>query len=411
VRHADPKACIAEGDVLKRALVVAPQPFYTPRGTPFSVYYRTAAVAGQDVRIDLLTYGEGEDVSIPGVRIIRIPRFARLGNVKVGPSFLKIFLDLFILAWMVALLARNRYDFVHAHEEAVFLARFLKPVFGFRLVYDMHSSLPQQLTNFRFTTSRSLIGLFRRLEISCINAAEAVVTICPDLYKQVDTVIRDKGRNLLIENSLFEPVNLARKSPGPDGGAGVGLPLDRLSEGRRLVVYTGTLEPYQGVEILVDAFRTVVAKDPEAFLLVVGGTEEQAALLRQRAASAGISRHSLFTGRVPQQAAQRCIGSAAVLVSPRCEGTNTPLKIYEYLASGVPIVATAIWSHTQILTPDVAVLVQPDPDDMARGILEALTEDGRGRTVAGNARHLYETRYSRQAYEEKIRAMLERIAA
>ena len=57
-----------------RALVVAPQPFFTPRGTPFSVYYRTLITAEKGVKIDLLTYGIGQDVEIPGVRLIRIPR-------------------------------------------------------------------------------------------------------------------------------------------------------------------------------------------------------------------------------------------------------------------------------------------------------------------------------------------------
>jgi hypothetical protein len=69
-----------------RALVIAPQPFFSPRGTPFSVYYRTLVTAECGVHVDLLTYGQGEDIDIPAVRIIRIPRLGLLGPVKVGPS-------------------------------------------------------------------------------------------------------------------------------------------------------------------------------------------------------------------------------------------------------------------------------------------------------------------------------------
>ena len=79
-----------------RMLVVAPQPFYTPRGTPLSVYYRTLVMAEQGVSIDLLTYGEGEDVEIKGVRLVRIPRMAWVGSVPVGPSWKKLFLDMFM---------------------------------------------------------------------------------------------------------------------------------------------------------------------------------------------------------------------------------------------------------------------------------------------------------------------------
>ncbi|HLE17386.1 MAG TPA: hypothetical protein VI728_03770, partial [Syntrophales bacterium] len=109
---------------MKKALVIAPQPFFSPRGTPFSVYYRTAVMAGKNVEIDLLTYGEGQDVDIPGVNIIRIPRFSILGNVKVGPSRLKLLLDIFLFFRAIRLLIRNEYHFVHAHEEAVFLCHF-----------------------------------------------------------------------------------------------------------------------------------------------------------------------------------------------------------------------------------------------------------------------------------------------
>ena len=121
----------------RRALVIAPQPFFTARGTPLSVYYRTLVSADLGVQIDLLTYGQGQDVEIEGVRILRIPRFAFLGDVPVGPSTLKLFLDAFLALWTVGLLLRRRYDFVHAHEEAVFLCRMLKPMFRFKLVYDM----------------------------------------------------------------------------------------------------------------------------------------------------------------------------------------------------------------------------------------------------------------------------------
>ena len=156
-----------------KALVIAPQPFFSPRGTPFSVYYRTLVTSELGVELDLLTYGEGQNVDIRGVRIIRIPRFAFLGNVKVGPSILKLFLDVFMVLWTIALLLRNHYDFVHAHEEAVFFCRFLKPIFRFKLVYDMHSSLPQQLTNFQFTTSKFLISFFRKLEDTCLDRTKS----------------------------------------------------------------------------------------------------------------------------------------------------------------------------------------------------------------------------------------------
>ena len=386
-----------------KALVIAPQPFFSPRGTPFSVYYRTLVTAEQGVEVDLLTYGEGQDVDIPGVRIIRIPRLPFCGPVKVGPSVLKLFLDVLILVWAIALLASRRYSFVHAHEESVFFCRFLKPIFRFKLVYDMHSSLPQQLTNFQFTTSRSLIRLFERLEASCLSAADAVITICPALAEYAVSKMPDPRRHFLIENSIFEPVRLS-DPPSEDAGTSA---LPPIPGDRAVVAYVGTFESYQGLDILIPAFAIVRERRPDAFLLLVGGSPTQVDRARELAEECGLSGHCLFTGRVDQGTAGRLLGAASVLTSPRSQGTNTPLKIYELLDCGKPLVATRIHSHTQVLSDEVCFLVDPTPQSMAGGILNALADDDRVRDLVTRARQLYARSYSRAAYVSKMERLLE----
>jgi len=387
-----------------RALVVAPQPFFSPRGTPFSVYYRTLVTAELGVEVDLLTYGDGEDVDIPGVRIHRIPRFPLFGTAKVGPSPLKAFLDVFILARMVAMLLRRRYDFVHAHEEAVFLCLLLRPLLRFPFVYDMHSSLPQQLTNFQFTKSKAIIRAFEWLENRCLRRAAAVITICPDLAQYAEPRMPAAERHFLIENSIFEPVRLVR--PGDAGAAPETGAQDAAPAGRPLVFYAGTLEAYQGMDVLVSGFARARERCPDAFLLVVGGTPDQVERYRTLAAREGLDGHCRFTGRVDQATAKRLAADADVLTSPRVAGTNTPLKIYEQLASGKPLVATRIHSHTQVLTDDVAFLVDPDPGSIAEGLVAALTDAPRAARVAEAAKALYERDYSRPVYVGKMRRLL-----
>ena len=65
----------------------------------------------------------------------------------------------------------------------------------------------------------------------------------------------------------------------------------------------------------------------------------------------------VFTGQQPAREIPGFVRPRDVLVSPRIRGTNTPLKIYSYLRSGKPIVATNLLTHTQVLTPEVARLV------------------------------------------------------
>jgi len=390
-----------------KALVIAPQPFFTPRGTPFSVYYRTLITAELGTEVDLLTYGEGEDVDIPGVRILRIPRFAMLGDVKTGPSMLKLFLDIFLIMKTVFLLIGNRYDFVHAHEEAVFFARLLKPLFGYKLVYDMHSSLPEQLTNFNYTKSSILINLFKWLEDSCLKSADAVITICPALYNYVDDLIDDKSKHFLIENSIFDRVRIKGDGFRPGIMHGKNTPEIIIPENAQLIVYAGTLESYQGIDILLDAYGKIATRLADSVLLVVGGTADQVRLYSRKAAEIGIASQCIFTGRLSQERAQKYIGMASILVSPRSAGINTPLKIYEQLASGIPLVATNIYSHTQVLDDSVAILVEPDPDDMARGLAEALSDHTKRKQIVAAAKKLYEEKYSRPVYMKKMRQLLE----
>ena len=387
-----------------KCLVIAPQPFFSPRGTPFSVYYRTLVSAELGADIDLLTYGQGEDVDIPGARIIRTPALRFLGPVPIGPSGKKLVHDGFIFLRMLALLLRGRYDVVHAHEEAVFMALCLKPFFRFKLLYDMHSSLPQQLRNFNFSKNRLLTGLFTWLENKSLAKSDAIITICPDLFDYVNKVLPGNTRNFLVENSLFEPVRLQCRQEGAEEAAPLPPGLERFPN---RIVYAGTLEPYQGIDILIDAMGIVAEKRADAACLIVGGTEDQVARYRAQAEGLGIGERVLFTGRVPQRQAQAWSRQATVLVSPRSEGTNTPLKIYEQLAGGIPLAATAIHSHTQVLDEEVAFLARPEAEDLARALVLALDDPALARRKAEAAQALYARKYARPVYVGKLRQVME----
>jgi Glycosyltransferase len=176
---------------------------------------------------------------------------------------------------------------------------------------------------------------------------------------------------------------------------------------KNLVVYAGTLESYQGIDLLIQAFVSVVKADPQAFLLIVGGSPEQTEFFSNLVVEFGITEHCLLTGRVEQSLAQNYANRAKVQVSPRRSGTNTPLKVYQQLASGVPLVATRIYSHTQVLDDTVAFLVEPEPEDLARGIIEALSNETEAKQKAKNAQLLYQEKYSREVYTQKMINLLE----
>ncbi len=147
-----------------KILMLAPQPFLEPRGTPLSVYQRIRALSALGHHVDLVTYHVGRDVHVNNLQIHRIPRVPFVTQVKVGPSWIKPFLDLLMFFVALRLMLSRRYDVIHSHEEAAFLALPLSALFNVRHIYDMHSSLPRQFANFNFGNWPPLVGCFELLE-------------------------------------------------------------------------------------------------------------------------------------------------------------------------------------------------------------------------------------------------------
>jgi glycosyltransferase involved in cell wall biosynthesis len=365
---------------------------------------KTMADLGDE--IDLLTYGQGRDVDIDGVRIVRTPRLRLLGKIIVGPSFLKLLHDVMLLAYALALLIRHRYDYVHAHEEGVFIACILKPFFRFQIVYDMHSSLPEQLTNFSYTRSKLLIRIFEWAEHKALLASDVIIVVTPTLLDYTTAIIGDPSKIVLIENSLFEDVALKEQGQSDSPNKVIEAARVLARTGNPLVVYSGTLESYQGIDLLLESFRLLADEYGSVSLLIVGGEPKQVDTYRDLAVRLKLSDRCLFSGTVSQKVALSCIKLATMLVSPRRSGTNTPMKIYPQIASGVPNVVTRVVSHTQILNDDVAILVEPECRDMARGMKEILDNPAVASRTAKNARKLFDEKYSREGYIAETRRVI-----
>ena len=376
--------------------MIAPEPFFEPRGTPFSEFHRIRALAELGHTVDLVTYPFGQDVSIPGLRIFRSLRPPFIRHVRIGPSLAKIPLDLLLTLTAVRRAMAERYDAVHSHEEGSFIGIVLAAALGVPHLYDMHSSLPQQLTNFAFSRSRLLARVFTWLERFVIRRSRVVIVICPHLEETVRS-IEPGVPTVLIENS-----------PGsgdvPTAGSGTRIKSSlRVDETAPMVLYTGTFEAYQGLDLLFAAAAHVIRRRPDVRFVLAGGQPAQIEAARAQAAAAGVSNAVVFAGQRPAEEIPAFLDAADVLLSPRSTGTNTPLKIYQYLRSGRPIVATRLLTHTQVLNDDVAFLADATPSAFGDAILAAVEDPVRARTVGERARQLAETKYSYEAYLSRTR--------
>ncbi|MBA2243435.1 MAG: glycosyltransferase [Gemmatimonadetes bacterium] len=383
-------------------LMVAPQPFFRPRGTPFSVLHRIRALLLLGHRVDLVTYPFGEDVVYPGLEIFRSARPAGVFDVRIGPSLAKILLDALLFAKVRELLHEKPYDLIHTHEEAGVLGAWISSRYRIPHVYDMHSSLPQQFENFGRYNWRPVVGVFQQLERYTLAGSQAVITICPALYEHV-AATGYRGQLALIENSLdFQPPAITEEE---DAVLRVRLGLG----GEPVVVYTGTIELYQGLDLLVQSAQLVRQRIPNIRFLIVGGEPQQSASLRRLARKLGVEAHFVLVPAVPATEVFRYQRLADVLVTCRARGTNTPLKIYQYLRAGKPIVATRIRSHTQVLDPATAELVGLSAGEIAAGLIRVLEDPAYGRELARASARLGAEDYSDAAYIGRLRELLARL--
>jgi glycosyltransferase involved in cell wall biosynthesis len=379
-----------------RILMIAPEPFFEPRGTPFSEYHRIRALLDLGHTVDLVTYPFGKDVTLPGLRVFRCARPPMMTGIGIGPSWKKVPLDLALLATACRRALSEKYDAVHSHEEGSFFGVVLAAMLGLPHLYDMHSSLPQQLTNFAYSKSPLLTGFFGVMERFVVRRSRVVIVICP----QLEDVVR--GIDTSVPSVLIENAPGSGDAPTAGSGRDVRAQLG-LQPSVPMVLYTGTFEAYQGLDLLFASMAHVLAARPDARLVLAGGRAEQIELARKQAADAGIASAAIFAGQRPAEEIPAYLDAADVLVSPRSLGTNTPLKIYQYLRSGRPIVATRLLTHTQVLNDEVSILTDATPEGFGAGILGAIADPERARAIGGRAHQLAETKYSYEAYLARTR--------
>jgi len=388
-----------------KILMISPEPIFEPRGTPLSIVGRLKALSDMGHRVDLITYPIGKDIHLPGLKIDRIPRIPGIRKIQIGPSLKKIPLDICLMIKTVIRLFKEHYDLIHTHEEAGFWGMVVSRIFKIPHMYDMHSSLPQQLFNFQFTNSKMIIQIFEMLERWVLKYAQCVITICPDLYAYVEKYFPEKG-SVLIENVVDYGMIFNEDDISAQIYENLNL------RGKKVILYTGTFEPYQGLDLMIESAGRVIQKVKSAVFIFAGGNPDQVGFYRNKIRSMDqMNNKFIFTGQVPPQEIASYIRCADVLLSPRIAGTNTPLKIYSYLRSGVPIVATRLLTHTQVLNDEVAVLVEPTPEDLAQGILSVITDTKRAKSLRAKSVRLIEKKYSYQTYLEKLNMALHQAMA
>ena len=374
-----------------KILVIAPHPFFQERGTPIAVKLLIETLCGFGHNIDLLTYNEGSDINIKGLRVYRIPKIFFIKNIPIGFSRKKIIADIFLSFYLIYLILRNKYDVIHAVEESIFPAAFINILSRKKLIYDMDSSLADQLIEKKEFLRRyvKLLDMFERI---AVKRADIVVPVCKYLAEKVKSYDPNKKTFILediaFENSdyNFEEENLRQKY-NLQGVMGL---------------YVGNLEHYQGINLLLES--TAKINSSVSFsIVIIGGNQNDISKYKEVTRKLNILDKVNFIGPRLLKKLPYYLSQADILLSPRIKGKNTPMKLYSYLASGKPVLATKIESHTQVIDDTCSKLVNPDPESFANGFQELIENEDLRKKIGEAGKSLAKKNYSHESYKMKLK--------
>ena len=371
-----------------KVLYIAAEPFFVIKGSSISIRNTLMALTEADYKVDFLGIPEGSYLELTGCTIYRTPR--------MPTRWLSAFL---IPVWMFLqacwMCSRTRYDVVHVLMKAGWMGGWLKRFFGVKFIYDLGGNLLprlqypikkkgnlfQQMLDGMMNRTLSKADLIRtvsaKLAVVLNNEQMAPVVIIEDAPLQISFQSDDEGASRLREEF------------------GIGM--------EHVVVYTGSFAEDQGVEMLVRAARQVAQRFTHVRFLFVGGNPSEIDKMQYLADSLDMGERCLFAGIRPVQDIPAFMTLSGVLVSPRLSGGTSVTKLLTYMQSGKPIVATRIPAHTLLLDDSCAVLVRPQSENLAVGIMRVLQEPLIATGMGKDALARVAEHYSLSSFKHKIR--------
>lgn len=363
-------------DSLKKVWMIAPTPFFSDRGCHVRILEEIYALKEQDITVDLFTYHLGRDIE--GVHTIRTIKIPWYNKKSPGPSYHKLYLDvfLFITCFFKLFKSKNRPVVLHGHlHEGAFIAIFLKIFIKVPVIFDVQGSLVDELQSHKFIKKGKLLyKLFYSLEsfiykksdhliVSSKNTADFIIDNFK-ISKQKVTVIMD-GVNSNWSSQLLE-WNDRNKALNE-----LGIPSEKI-----IIGYLGALNEYQGIDILLQTIKDV-SLSPEIgklHFLIMGYPNVEK--YKNIAKEMDIEHHITFTGKVAYETIGSLLSVVNIAVSPKISLTEANGKIINYMAMGLPVVAFNTPVNQQYLGEDYRYFADIDHKESFKDCLLSLLYDG-----------------------------------
>ena len=353
--------------------MVAACPMPARRGTPLRVERLAQALAARGHAVELITYHLAEEDGVYAFPIRRIYDRVERGTLPPGPTVAKLVRYDPALARLVRSRVRSApFDVIHAHHYEGLLAA----AYGCRgtdvpLIYDAHTLLSAELPSYGAEWSRRFVRVLgRRLDRLLPRFADHMIVVTEDILQQLSQELGfDPAQITVITNGVEVETFLAIRGsvePRPE-----------------LLVYTGTLAPYQGIDLMLEAFAKALAQRPHLRLRLLTGadfTPFQGVVERL-----GVG-HALEIMEDSFRALPERLAEASVALMPRPECPGIPQKLLNYMAAARGIVSFA--GSAKLLRDDLTGLVvaNRDTDAFARAIVRLADDPALARRLGNTAR-------------------------
>lgn len=320
-----------------RIAMVAACAFPANHGTPGAIRELSVALAQLGHEVHLVTYPNGEDLPLPGVTVHRVSAsFVKPGNIKVGPSYDRLFFDMLMMPKLVQVVRKHAIEVIHSHNyEATIVGALAKWVTRTPLVYNGINSMADELPTYDFLRPVGLArGLGKLLDHLVPRTSDALIVLSEDLREYLE------GLGISSDNTIVLPPGVTLSDFASGDGARVRAK-HALAEDTPLVVYSGALEAFQRVDYLIAAMARVVVDHPRAMLLIannIPNADVRRALIEQ-ARGLGIEERVLVAEAVPFSELPDYLAAADVAVIPRPGCPGFPIKLLNYMAAGRAVVS------------------------------------------------------------------------
>jgi glycosyltransferase involved in cell wall biosynthesis len=345
--------------------MIAPTPYFSDRGCHVRIFEEARALIARGHQVRIVTYHLGRDLEpVPVDRTFSMPWYAKR---EAGPSWHKLYLDMFLLLKVLVVVRQFRPHLVHAHlHEGVLIGWVVARLRKIPLLFDYQGSLSGESLSHGFYQKGSLSHRFFRMVEKGINGlADLIITSStPGLRDLVRLWHQPKEQVVAfpdgVDTSVFKRFSQreARQKLGLDNQVPV-------------VVYLGLLNHYQGVDLLLDAAKLLIRKGRNFHLVIMGYPDTE---YRKKAKELHIASFVTFTGQVAYADAPLLLAAGDLAVSPKVSDTEANGKLLNYMACGLPVVAFDTPVNRELLGDGGMYAAYGDVEDLSRCMASALAD-------------------------------------